>query len=378
MLKNLDINNKIFSFHLSTNKNSLEQSFSSEDFEPLLNNEKNDNSDKNIMINNDYKEKDFYLFNNTSNDNLLKLDSLSEQNFNDSIESSNKNKSFYFIVCGLPLYLGEKDTYKKEKIFHITKKNKKIGRIKKNSLLTGKHNKLSQDNIIRKIKGRFHEKVRIYINNEYKNYLLNKNKKLSKIIFLKKINPKVSRKIRKEDNLKWFQSKICEIFSENVSLRYSSFSPDSNKKKIKRVISLNEAKGVVEILNTTVETLFDKYISNESIPGFKTLKDDIEELELQMRNENQEGIEEYLKKYEYIATNMKKKKKNKKKKLKNNNSNNKSSEANKKTENNEDNNEENEEIRKRLLRALRSNSMKEIRNIYTKEKNNENKLEKKQ
>ena len=135
MLKNLDINNKIFSFHLSTNKNSLEQSFSSEDFEPLLNNEKNDNSDKNIMINNDYKEKDFYLFNNTSNDNLLKLDSLSEQNFNDSIESSNKNKSFYFIVCGLPLYLGEKDTYKKEKIFHITKKNKKIGRIKKNSLL---------------------------------------------------------------------------------------------------------------------------------------------------------------------------------------------------------------------------------------------------
>ena len=40
MLKNLDINNKIFSFHLSTNKNSLEQSFSSEDFEPLLNNEK--------------------------------------------------------------------------------------------------------------------------------------------------------------------------------------------------------------------------------------------------------------------------------------------------------------------------------------------------
>ena len=306
MLKNLDINNKIFSFHLSTNKNSLEQSFSSEGFEPLLNNEKNDNSDKNIIINNDYKEKDFYLFNNTSNDNLIKLDSLSEQNFNDSIESSNKNKSFYFIVCGLPLYLGEKDTYKKEKIFHITKKNKKIGRIKKNSLLTGKHNKLSQDNIIRKIKGRFHEKVRIYINNEYKNYLLNKNKKLSKIIFLKKINPKVSRKIRKEDNLKWFQSKISEIFSENVSLRYSSFSPDSNKKKIKRVISLNEAKGVVEILNTTVETLFDKYISNESIPGFKTLKDDIEELELQMRNENQEGIEEYLKKYEYIATNMKK------------------------------------------------------------------------
>ena len=88
-------------------------------------------------------------------------------------------------------------------------------------------------------------------------------------------------------------------------------------------------------------------------------------------NENDFSDIDYL-----FVKSKKKKKKNKKKKLKNNNSNNKSSEANKKTENNEDNNEENEEIRKRLLRALRSNSMKEIRNIYTKEKNNENKITK--
>ena len=88
-------------------------------------------------------------------------------------------------------------------------------------------------------------------------------------------------------------------------------------------------------------------------------------------NENDFSDIDYL-----FVKSKKKKKKNKKKKLKNNNSNNKSSEANKKTENNEDNNEENEEIRKRLLRALRSNSMKEIRNIYNKEKNNENKITK--
>ena len=88
-------------------------------------------------------------------------------------------------------------------------------------------------------------------------------------------------------------------------------------------------------------------------------------------NENDFSDIDYL-----FVKSKKKKKKNKKKKLKNNNSNNKSSEANKKTENNEDNNEENEEIRKRLIRALRSNSMKEIRNIYNKEKNNENKITK--
>ena len=47
------------------------------------------------------------------------------------------------------------------KLFNIFKTNKKIGRIKKDSSLIGKHNRLSEDNIIRKIKGRFIEKVRL-------------------------------------------------------------------------------------------------------------------------------------------------------------------------------------------------------------------------
>ena len=84
-------------------------------------------------------------------------------------------------------------------------------------------------------------------------------------------------------------------------------------------------------------------------------------------NENDFSDIDYL-----FVKSKKKKKKNKKKKLKNNN---KNSDSNKKNENNEEN-EENEEIRKRLLRALRCNSMKEIRNVYYKEKNNENKITK--
>ena len=79
---------------------------------------------------------------------------------------------------------------------------------------------------------------------------------------------------------------------------------------------------------------------------------------------------------DYLFVKSKKKKKKKKKKFKNKsnvNSGNKTSEKNKKTEINE---EENEEIRKRLLRALRSNSMKELENNYSQEKTNENKITK--
>ena len=105
--------------------------------------------------------------------------------------------------------------------------------------------------------------------------------------------------------MKWFESKIFEIFSENISKRYSAYIPDLNKKKISRLMKLNEATNVIDILNTNIEVLFNKYTNNKKIDGFKTLKDDIDELKKDMEKTNQENIKEYLNKYEYIAKNMK-------------------------------------------------------------------------
>ena len=99
--------------------------------------------------------------------------------------------------------------------------------------------------------------------------------------------------------MKWFESKIFEIFSENISKRYFAYNLYLNKKKIERLMKLNEATNMINILNTKIEILFDKYINNEKIDAFKTLKDDIEELVKDMERTNQEKINEYLKKYEY-------------------------------------------------------------------------------
>ena len=215
-----------------------------------------------------------------------------------------KKSSIYNITNQIEIY----DYLRKnnKKIFKIIKINKKLGRIKKNSLITGKHNKLSEDNIIRKIKARFHEKLRLYINIEYNKYILKKTQKNRHTNnWLKKISPKISRKIKKEENLQWFQSKIYEIFSNNISLRYSSHLVNSNKKKIERLLSLNEKNKIIEILNSSIEAMFDKYINNEKIEGFKTLEDDINELRTQMKKSSQSNIEEYLIKYEEVAKNMK-------------------------------------------------------------------------
>ena len=247
-----------------------------------------------------------YIFNHTFKEDISIINKNIEQKY-DINEKENllDKEALPFMNIYSPKYnINNKE--KNDKPFKIVKINKKIGRIKKNSIIMGKHNRLSEDNIIRKIKARFHEKLRLYINNEYDKFVKKNNPNTkNKMNWLKKINPKISRKIKKEENLKWFNSKINEILSTNISTRYFSRSPDSNKKKIDRIISLNKANKIIEILNSSIELIFDKYINNEKIEGFKTLDDDINELRIQMKKSGQESIEEYLDKYKYIAKNMK-------------------------------------------------------------------------
>ena len=252
------------------------------------------------------KDNDSYEPDIISNINPLYISNCFEINNISSNNSTNDNKAIDKFDFINPFLKQETVSIlpKKEKIFEIHKINKKIGRIKKNSGYIGKHNKLSEDNVIRKIKRRFLENVRIYINKEYKKYYLIKKININNN-WLKKISPKCYGQIKKIDNIKWFNSKIYEVFSENLSLRYSSHSLDSNKKNIQRLLLSNESNSVKDILNTKVEVLFSKYIGNVKIEGFKTLKDDIKEIEKQMKESEQEDINKYLKKYEDTAKNMK-------------------------------------------------------------------------
>ena len=306
-MNNLNIGNDIFFFQTSNQR--LEPNFPY-DSHNLESNMFDAGFEKRFILNlnNIDKEKDIYGTKIIQEISQIKLGNLSDINHSSNFITNNGNNNILLYEDLIPFYSIENNdqSRKNKNIFKIVKINKKIGRIKKNSTVKGVHNRLSQDNIIRKIKGRFHEKLRLYINEEYRKYVYLKTGKKKKLInWLKRINPKVSRKIKKEENLKWFESKIFEIFSEKVSFKYSVNSLDINKRKINKLIVLNKANNVIKILNTKVEELYDKYITNEKIEGFKTLKDDIEELEIQMKNTNQENIKEYLEKYEYIAKNLK-------------------------------------------------------------------------
>ena len=200
---------------------------------------------------------------------------------------------------------GLQEIHLKEKVFKITKDYKGKGRIKKNTIYVGKHNKFSEDNIIRKIKGKFLEKCRLYINDLYKKYLLKKNRDPKKErILLQRLNPKVSRKIKRNLNLEWLESKLYQVFSENVSEKCTLYDEDYNERQIKVLFSKDEATEVIKILKKSVKEMFHYYTNNEEIDGFKTLKDDLEEIKKKMNEEKEEYIDRYLNKYRSIAENL--------------------------------------------------------------------------
>ena len=66
-----------------------------------------------------------------------------------------------------------------------------------------------------------------------------------------------------------------------------------------------ETSKLKNILNTTIDTLFNKYIKNEKYDNFITLNDDKIQLKKQMKQLGQENIKEYLERYESIAKNLK-------------------------------------------------------------------------
>jgi len=284
---------------------SSEKLFTTKNVNWDLNNRINKNVlDYDLSINDLYNDEDSFPISVIKNP--IDLNFLEHNNIS-SMNTTNDNKIFDYFDYAHPLFNQENknNNNQKEKIFEINKTNKRLGRLKKNSFLKGKHNKFAEDNIIRKLKRRFLEKVRLYINDEYRNYCIEKKKRNGRKNWLKKIEAKFSINMKRRDNLQWFNLKIYEVFSENLSSKYSTYDSCVNKKKIRNFFLLKDSNKVKDILNMTVDTLFNIFINNEKHDNFKTLNDDMMELEKQMNALGQENVKEYLDIYEKTAKNLK-------------------------------------------------------------------------
>ena len=212
---------------------------------------------------------------------IINYDKFNENNFSDAIVfdiplPENLDTGVTEIHLSKPFIYENKSVDGDKDI--ISKKNITFrGRKRKNSGKKGVHNKYSQDNILRRIKCNVLLNLLNYINDKivkiYKN-------KIGKGIFekqLKKLGQKNIMSSKLVKNIEFLHKNLKDIFSENISSRYSYYNYDHNKRLIE--VLLNEKN--LEIRNyfeklfslTFLECLFhfrgDKYF--EELEGIESL-----------------------------------------------------------------------------------------------------------
>ena len=130
----------------------------------------------------------------------------------------------------------------------ITKEEtKKKGRKTKNDIGDRKHNKLSGDNSINKIKG--------YFINHYIIDIIRKNSIYGNLR-LKKVGNNFIADLKRDKNLRLYKMKIKDILKgQPISSKYKTYNDDENKKIIDDIYRQKKEIKVINILELTFEEL---------------------------------------------------------------------------------------------------------------------------
>ena len=124
-------------------------------------------------------------------------------------------------------------------------------------------------------------------------------------VLIQRINPKISRKIKKKDNLEWINKKLYQVFSENVSVKCTLYNKEHNKHEIDKIFKENKAIEIIDILNKSIGEMLYKFTNNIRIDGLETLEDDLNNIKKKMIEKGEEkDIDRYLEYYKNIALNL--------------------------------------------------------------------------
>lgn len=260
-------------------------------------NEQNQNISKDGSSKSKIKE-DFIIKDNCISDNENSIFGLKDINIsNQKIQEEDK--------------LNKETNYKTNKIiiFNCSKKPRKLGR-KRKYIYGGKHNKFSNDNMTRKLKSKLFDAILKILNKSFASSIFETSKNnLNKINNIKpfflKIKQEIIKNINVNNNLTLLNSKLKDIFSNEVSKKVTSFGINYNKSLIniiykenkhKKVISIlertflecleqfrgtknfNELKGLEEDYKNVINDLIEKGEKNEYISKFKNFVNDFEEI----------------------------------------------------------------------------------------------------
>lgn len=182
-----------------------------------------------------------------------------------------------------------------------TEKAKKIksrGRTKKSEIINfeDSHSKIADDNIIKKINTYFLKSINNWLNASFiddRGNFLSPEKK-----FLKINTQEIFANLKKKEITKLMKTQFKEIFSQQISIKYKKYKPDSNKKLIEEIYKEDKQYFIIFILNLTFIDglyIFDGEISIESFKKLIKIKNIEERTIIQFYN-NFDKINSFLKK----------------------------------------------------------------------------------
>ena len=164
------------------------------------------------------------------------------------------------------------------------------------------HSKSKQDNVIHKIKVIFIESTMNFINKRYEVFAAKKGNKNAK--FLLRIKSEFTESIQKDTNLLFLNTKIKDLFSSDLSGKYTNFNKDYNKTIIKELYQKNEANDVIEIMEKTVEELLQNYINGDYEEEGFYIENDLKNVREKMDNNEEKNVDDYTQYFLETAKNF--------------------------------------------------------------------------
>ena len=122
------------------------------------------------------------------------------------------------------------------------------------------HDKLKPDNIIIKIKAKIFEYSILFLNTILNK--VNENEKLLSLDYKKYIN-----KMKSEENIKYLNMKLKDLFSREISKKYSTKPKDFNKNLIKKELKKSTDETIKFAFNITLRDWLDLFTLKKSIEG---------------------------------------------------------------------------------------------------------------
>ena len=221
-----------------------------------------------IVENNEGKAPVLYFFENILN--IFKKEE-NKNKFNEIIKIYNNNEEkkdqFYLLDKRTEISIDEENKHKSDLICNKfenknTEQNtieKKRGRKTNEIKNRGIHNKKVPDNIIKKIKAKIFEYSIIFLNNVIG------NKKADDKLF--KLDYQIINRLNKEQDLKYLDMKLKELFSKEISPKYitKERQRDFNKKYIAKLLKYQSDINILFTFNITFRDWLDIFTLKKNI-----------------------------------------------------------------------------------------------------------------